>query len=78
MPNDKKPPTISKAIRTAKEQLAKMPSSADVSRLRREMGTIEAEVDGWSAIGSSYPQRERVMQRLAIHLAITTLARAKL
>lgn len=76
MPKEKRFPRIAKAIRTANEQLAKMPSSADVNLLRREIGSIEAEVDGWSVTPPVGSQREGLMQRaMAIHLAIARLVR---
>lgn len=78
MPKEKKFPTIAKAIRTANEQLEKMPSSPDVTLLRREIGALGAEFDGWSVTPPAHAQREGLMQRaMAIHLAIARLVRPR-
>ncbi|MBX3227055.1 MAG: hypothetical protein KIT84_36035 [Labilithrix sp.] len=76
MPKERRFPAITKAIRTASEQLAKMPPSTEVETLRSDVRSIEAEVDGWTVTPPEAPQREGMMQRiLAIHLTITRLVR---
>jgi hypothetical protein len=78
MPRNKPFPAITKAIRTAAEQLARMPSSPEVLSLKSVMSAIQEEVDGWAATAPAAEKREGVMKRvLAVHLAITRLARPK-
>mgnify|MGYP001194032952 CR=1 FL=1 len=78
MPRSKRSPLVAKAIRTANEQLAKMPSSPEVLALKGVISAIQEEVAVWEATPPASDQREGVMKRvLAIHLAITRLARPR-
>lgn len=74
MPRTKRSPHVAKAIRTATEQLAKMPSSPEVLALKNVIRSVEEELDGWVITPPATEQREGMMKRvMAIHLAIAKL-----
>lgn len=56
-------PPIAKAIRTATEQLAKMPASPDVLALKNAIQAVEEELDGWTIGPPATDQRERMSER---------------
>ena len=78
MPRYKRAPLVAKAIRTATEQLAKMPGSPEVLALKHAVSTIEEEIDGWAIAPPATEQREGMMKKvMELHLAIARLVRPK-
>ncbi len=74
MSRDKPFARVTKAIRTAAEQLAKMPRSPEVLALKSDIVALEEELAGWTTNPPASEQREGMMKKvLAIHLAITKL-----
>lgn len=71
-------PVLAKAIRTAAELLASMPSSMDVRALRMVIRAIEEEVAVWATRPPSREDQEAMKERvLAIHLAMPRLVPRK-
>ncbi len=74
MHSNKSFPVLTKAIQTAAEQLAGMPSSMDVRALRMVLRAIEEEVAGWAMRPPSREDHDAMKERvLAIHLAMPRL-----